>query len=107
MKLRTLLDAAFDETWFCIVVGGGKEYYLWNADYLGWHPSVMPDVEPLLDLEFDEFELVVRENPEIEGEQVPMVYVFLLPQDPLASSQFTGCQQTESEVNDDGSRTVQ
>ena len=32
MKLRTLLDAAFDETWFCIVVGGGKECYLWNTD---------------------------------------------------------------------------
>lgn len=82
MKLEELMNQAFDETWFCVVTPDGEEHYFWNADYLGWHPDVMPELEPLLDREFDEFELVIRNNPEAEdvmnAEKVPMVWVGLL-----------------------------
>ena len=39
----------------------------------------MPDLEPMLDREFDEFRLVMRPDPEREDEVVfvPMVYVAL------------------------------
>lgn len=77
MKLHELMDHAFDETWFCVVTPDGKEHYFWNADYLGWHPDVMPELEPLLDLEFDEFELVIRKSPEI-NQEYPMVLVGVL-----------------------------
>lgn len=85
MTLRELMDQAFDETWFCVVTPDGEEHLFWNADYLGWHPSVMPELEPLLDMQFDEFELVVRKDPEAEdvenAEMVPMVWLGLLKND--------------------------
>ena len=82
MKLRDLMNAAFDETWFCVVTPDKQEHFFWNADYVGWHPDVMPELEPLLDREFDEFELVIRKDPEAEdvvnADDVPMVWVGLL-----------------------------
>lgn len=79
------MDQAFDETWFCVVTPDGEEHLFWNADYLGAHPSVMPELEPLLDMQFDEFELVVRKDPEAEdvdnAEMVPMVWVGVLKTD--------------------------
>lgn len=85
MTLRELMDQAFDETWFCVVTPDGEEHLFWNADYLGAHPSVMPELEPLLDMEFDEFELVVRKDPEAEdienADMVPMVWLGLLKTD--------------------------
>lgn len=82
MKLETLMDQAFDEDWFCVVTPDGEEHYFWNADYLGWHPDVMPELKPLLKREFDEFSLVIRPDPEndaINAPKVPMVYVALNP----------------------------
>lgn len=82
MKLEELMNQAFDETWFCVVTPDGQEHFFWNADYVGWHPDVMPELEPLLDREFDEFELVIKKNPEavdvVNAEDVPMVWVGLL-----------------------------
>jgi len=82
MTLNELMTAAFDETWFCVVTPDGEEHLFWNADYCGAHPDVMNELEPLLDREFDEFELVIRENPEAQdvfnADKVPMVWVGLL-----------------------------
>jgi len=82
MTLRDLMDNAVDETWFCVVTPDGEEHYFWNADYVGAHPSVMPELEPLLDREFDEFDLTVRQDPEEQdianAEDKPMVWVGLL-----------------------------
>lgn len=82
MKLEKLMDQAFDEVWFCVVTPDGEEHYFWNADYLGWHPDVMPELNPLLKREFDEFDLVIRPDPEndaVNAPKVPMVYVALNP----------------------------
>lgn len=81
MTLRELMDRAVDETWFCVVTPDGEEHFFWNADYVGWHPDVMPELEPLLYREFDEFELTVRKDPEndaVNAPEVPMVWVGLL-----------------------------
>lgn len=80
MKLKTLLDAAVDELWFCIVDGNGEEHYLWSADYVGYHPAVMPEFEPFLNRTFDGFDIVQRPDPEGDGlnaDPVPMIYVEL------------------------------
>lgn len=81
MRLRTLLDQAGEELWICVVDGNGEEHYIWSADYVGWHPDVMPTLEPLLNRTFEEFELVMRPDPErknvLGAEQVPMLYVAL------------------------------
>ena len=66
MTLGELMDQAFDETWFCVVTPDGEEHFFWNADYLGGHEETMEELEPLLDREFDEFELVIRNDPEAE-----------------------------------------
>ena len=81
MTLEELMNNAFDETYFCVVTPDGEEHVFWNADYLGWHPDVMPELEPLLTREFEEFELVIRDDPEkpdgMNADKVPMVYVAL------------------------------
>lgn len=82
MTLRQLMDNAEGETWFCVVTPDGEEHFFWNADYLGEHPDVMPELRPLLGRRFDEFELVVRKDPEEEdvfnADPVPMVWVPLI-----------------------------
>lgn len=82
MTLGDLMDQAFDETWFCVVTPDGEEHFFWNADYLGGHDETMEELEPLLDREFDEFELVIRDDPEAQdvfnADKVPMVWVGLL-----------------------------
>lgn len=81
MKLKTLLNSACDEMWFCIVDGKGVEHYLWSADYVGGHPDVMPEFDPLLNRTFDGFDIVMRPDPErediINADPVPMLYVEL------------------------------
>lgn len=81
MKLKTLLNSACDEMWFCIVDGKGVEHYLWSADYVGYHPDVMPEFEPFLNRTFDGFDIVQRPDPEradiLNTDPVPMLYVEL------------------------------
>ena len=82
MTLGDLMDQAFDETWFCVVTPDGEEHFFWNADYLGGHAETMAELEPLLDREFDDFDLMTRPDPEndaINALEVPMVYVALNP----------------------------
>lgn len=80
-NLATLMNSAFDETWFH-VVDGKKEYFVWIADYIGGHSETMKEVLPLLHRTFgEEFSLEIRTNPENRREKVPMVRVDLDPEE--------------------------
>lgn len=82
MKLRTLMDRAFDEVWFCIVSPDGEEHLVWSADYIGGYEPTLEELEPLLDRGFDEFDLIMRKDPEsdaVNAPEVPMIYVALEP----------------------------
>ena len=82
MTLGDLMDLAFDETWFCVVTPDGEEHFFWTADYLGGYAETMEELEPLVEREFDEFDLVIRDDPEamdvMNADKVPMVWVGLL-----------------------------
>ena len=82
MKLRTLMDRAFDEVWFCIVDPSGEEHLIWNADYVGGYEPTLEELEPLLDRRFEEFDLITRKDPEstaVNAPEVPMIYVAIEP----------------------------
>lgn len=85
MTLRNLLDQFDDETWFCASTPDGAEHLFWNADYIGAHPDVMPELEPLLDREIsDDTTVELRDNPENPMQipsEVPVVCVWLLMTD--------------------------
>ena len=72
MTLKRLMDHAFDEVWFK-VVDGRETRFFWSADYIGGHPDVMPELEPLLRRTFDEFWLEYGKDPENPGKRSPMV----------------------------------
>ena len=78
MTLQDLMDNAFDETWFCVVTPDGEEHMFWNADYLGSYDETMEELEPLLEREFEDFDVVTRNDPESPRRKVPMVRVPLL-----------------------------
>lgn len=82
MKLRTLMDRALDEVWFCIVSPDGEEHIVWSADYIGGYERTLEELEPLLDRGFYEFDLIMRKYPEsdaVNAPEVPMIYVALEP----------------------------
>lgn len=85
MTLKELMDKFSDETWFCVTTPDGVEHMFWNADYIGGHPDVMPELEPLLDRETSNDTAVeIRENPENPMQvpsDVPVVCVGLLMTD--------------------------
>lgn len=81
MTLRELMDQFFDETWFEATTPDGEKHVFLNADYIGWHPDVMPELEPLLDREISNDVMVeVRKDPERPDElpEAPVVCVGLL-----------------------------
>ena len=83
MTLNELMDQFFDETWFVATTPDGKEHSVWNADYIGGHPDVMPELEPLLDREISpDVTIEMREDPEApdasNAPKVPVVCVELL-----------------------------
>lgn len=82
MKLEDLLDQFDDEIWFCATTPDGVEHLFWNADYIGAHPDVMPELEPLLDREIsDDTTVEIRDDPEHGLSTVPVVCVGLLMTD--------------------------
>lgn len=83
MTLNELMDQFFDETWFAATTPDGEEHLIWNADYLGRHPDVMPELEPLLDREISpDVTVETRRDPDKPGvfnaPEVPVVCVGLL-----------------------------
>ena len=85
MKLKDLMDQFDDETWFCVTTPDGAEHLFWNADYVGAHPDVMPELDPLLDREIsDDTTVEIRDDPENPMQvpsDVPVVCVSLLMTD--------------------------
>jgi hypothetical protein len=83
MKLRNLMDAAFDETWFR-VKDGDRTVDVWNADYFGGYQPVMDEIEDLLDRDVDEYYLEIIKDPEASPEypkipkKTPAIVVYLL-----------------------------
>lgn len=79
MTLRDLMDATFDETWFCIVTPDGEEHLVWNADYIGGLDETIMELDNVIDCEVDDIELVIRDDPEkpdvFNADKVPMMWV--------------------------------
>lgn len=93
MTLEELMNQFFDETWFAMTTPDGEEHLVWNADYIGGHPDVMPELEPLLDREISpDVTVEIRKDPEkpdvFNAPEVPVVCVGLL--------------KTEEELDDEG-----
>ena len=82
MTLQELMIEASDETWFCVVTPDGEEHIFWNADFVGGDDEVLKELLPLVDREFYEFEVVLRDDPDamdvMNADKVPMVWVGLL-----------------------------
>lgn len=86
MTLRELMDQFLDEIWFEATTPDGEKHMFWNADYIGAHPDVMPELEPLLDREIgNDVSVEVRKDPEkpdvFNAPEVPVVCVGLLMTD--------------------------
>ena len=82
MTLNELMAESDHEVYFCVVTPDEEEHIFLSSDYHGAHPDVMPELEPLLDRGFDEFDLIMRKDPEsdaVNAPEVPMIYVALEP----------------------------
>lgn len=81
MKLRELMDAAYDECWFLVVEPDGKQHHFYNADYIGGYKEVMDELEPFLGMEFFSFNAEMIWDPEPEDpevvDKVPAIWVDL------------------------------
>ena len=82
MTLNELMAESDHEVYFCVVTPDEEEHIFLSCDYHGAHPDVMPELEPLLDREIGDFDLVIREDPEsldeMNAEKVAMLWVPLL-----------------------------
>ena len=83
MTLNELMEESDHEVYFCVVTPDEKEHVFLSSDYHGAHPDVMPELEPLLDMEIDDFDLVIRDDPErhdvMNADKVPMLLVPVVP----------------------------
>ena len=71
------------EVYFCVVTPDGDEHIFLSSDYHGAHPDVMPELDPLLDMEIEDFDLVMRDDPErpgvVNAVKAPMLLVPVVP----------------------------
>ena len=83
MTLNELMAESDHEVYFCVVTPDEEEHIFLSSDYHGAHPDVMPELEPLLDMEIDDFDLVIRDDPErtdvMNAVKVPMLLVPVVP----------------------------
>ena len=83
MTLNELMAESDHEVYFCVVTPDGEEHIFLSSDYHGEHPDVMPELDPLLDMEIEDFDLVIRDDPERPGvmnaDKVPMLLVPVFP----------------------------
>ena len=79
MTLNELMAESDHEVYFCVVTPDGEEHIFLSSDYHGAHPDVMPELGPLLDMEIEDFDLVIRDDPErpdvMNADKVPMLWV--------------------------------
>ena len=83
MTLNELMAESDHEVYFCVVTPDGDEHIFLSSDYHGAHPDVMPELGPLLDMEIEDFDLVIRDDPEcpdvMNADKVPMLWVPVEP----------------------------
>ena len=83
MTLNELMAESDHEVYFCVVTPDGEEHIFLSSDYHGAHPDVMPELDPLLDMEIEDFDLVIRDDPErpgvVNAVKVPMLLVPVVP----------------------------
>lgn len=77
MKLGELIGAADHEVWFRVDEPDGRRHFFWTADVFGGHGPTLDELRPLEDMECDDFNLVMDDDPET-GDQCPMVSVELM-----------------------------
>lgn len=82
MTVNELMAESGHEVYFCVVTHDEKEHVFLSSDYHGEHPDVMPELEPLLDREIEEFDLEIRDDPERgwldNADKVPMIVIYLV-----------------------------
>lgn len=81
MKLRELLDIAYDETWLKVVDnetnGDSEELFVWAADWVGGDKATLERLQPLLDREVEDVTSCLGRAPgDIDGD-IPIVVVNL------------------------------
>ena len=83
MTLNELMAESDHEVYFCVVTPDDEEHVFLSSDYHGAHPDVMPELGPLLDMEVEDFDLVIRDDPEctdvMNVDKVPMLWVPVFP----------------------------
>lgn len=83
MTLNELMAESDHEVYFCVVTPDEEEHIFLSSDYHGAHPDVMPELGPLLDMEVEDFDLVIRDDPEspdvMNADKVPMLWVPVVP----------------------------
>lgn len=83
MTLNELMAESDHEVYFCVVTPDEEEHIFLSSDYHGAHPDVMQELDPLLDMEIDDFDLVIRDDPErpdvMNAVKVPMLLVPVVP----------------------------
>lgn len=83
MTLNELMAESDHEVYFCVVTPDDEEHVFLSSDYHGAHPDVMPELGPLLDMEVEDYDLVIRDDPESPDEKnadkVPMLWVPVVP----------------------------
>ena len=82
MTVDELMAESGHEVYFCVVTHDEEEHVFISSDYHGAHPDVMPELEPLLDREIEEFSLEIRDDPEKgwidNADKVPMIVIYLV-----------------------------
>lgn len=85
MKLKSLLDSMYDETWVRITKPNGEQEEVWVADYLGGYEATIETLTPILSCEIvDEVDMVIDTNPETKKGKVPILCVKLIGEQELA-----------------------
>lgn len=83
MTLNELMAESDHEVYFCVVTPDEEEHVFLSSDYHGCHPDVMPELGPLLDMEVEDYDLVIRDDPEspdvMNAAKVPMLWVPVVP----------------------------
>lgn len=82
MKLRDLLNVAYDETWIKAVDnetnGDYEELFVWVADWIGGDKTTLDRVQPLLDREIEDVTLRMEGTPGNSDAHDPVIVVNLV-----------------------------
>lgn len=81
MKLKELLDTAYDETWLKVVDnetnGDSEELFVWAADWVGGDKATLERMQPLLDREVEDVTSCLGDTPENDDHSTSIIVVNL------------------------------